>query len=143
VNRGKCLSRENSNATTSIVLFFFLSFIFFLFFFLFCVLEDIVSELFFVSFYTKIGEKISLLVAGAGKDGARHGGGSDVEAATVTAVTSPLSSEGDTRHSVNSLPPSSENQKGLSAAPQLHPCKNTLAERSNWMGREGGDSDKS
>jgi hypothetical protein len=47
------------------------------------------------------------------------------------------------RHSVNPLPSSGENQKGLFAALQLNPCKNTLAERSNWMGREGGDSDKS
>ncbi|XP_059434206.1 uncharacterized protein LOC132167301 [Corylus avellana] len=81
--------------------------------------------------------------SGAGKDGARHGGGSDVEAASVTAVASPLSFDGDSRHSASPLPSSGENQKGLFASPQMHPSKNTLAERSNWMGREGGDSDKS
>lgn len=91
--------------------------------------------------HIKICEK-SLLVAGAGKDGVSHVGSSDVEASPLTTMTSTLLSEGDTRHSVNQIPSPGESQKGLFVTPQLHQCKNTVAERSNLAGHEG-DSDKS
>lgn len=91
--------------------------------------------------HIKIGQK-SLLVAGAGKDGVSHVGSSDVEASPLTTMTSTLLSEGDTRHSVNQIPSPGESQKGLFVTPQLHQCKNTVAERSNLAGHEG-DSDKS
>lgn len=91
--------------------------------------------------HIKIGEK-SLLVAGAGKDGVSHVGSSDAEASPLTTMTSTLLSEGDTRHSVNQIPSPGESQKGLFVTPQLHQCKNTVAERSNLAGHEG-DSDKS
>ncbi|XP_075642525.1 calcineurin-binding protein 1-like [Castanea sativa] len=81
-------------------------------------------------------------LAGAGKDGASHVGGSDVEASPLTTMTSTLLSEGDTRHSVNQMPSPGESQKGLFVTLQLHQCKNTVAERSNLAGHEG-DSDKS
>ena len=80
-----------------------------------------------------------MLVAGAGKDGVSHVGSSDVEAAPLTTVVSTLLSDGDSRHSVNRLSSPSESQKG----PLLHQCKNTVVERSNLVGHEGGDSDKS
>lgn len=108
-----------------------------LFFFLFILSPNFLCQFLRI----KIGEK-SLLVAGAGKDGVSHVGSSDVEASPLTTMTSTLLSEGDTRHSVNQIPSPGESQKGLFVTPQLHQCKNTVAERSNLAGHEG-DSDKS
>lgn len=80
---------------------------------------------------------------GGGKDGAvSHGGGSDVEASPATTAASASSFEGDTPQSVNLLLSSGESIKGLFSAPQLHQCKNAVAEKSHSVALERGDSDK-
>ncbi|XP_041019240.1 calcineurin-binding protein 1 isoform X3 [Juglans microcarpa x Juglans regia] len=81
--------------------------------------------------------------SGAGKDGARHGGGSDVEAAPLTPVPSAPLCEGDGRACLNPLTASGESQRGLFSAPQLHQCKNAVLERNSSIEREAGDSDRS
>ncbi|KAG6649279.1 calcineurin-binding protein 1 isoform X3 [Carya illinoinensis] len=80
---------------------------------------------------------------GAGKDGGRHGGGSDVEAAPLTPVASTPLCEGDGKACLNPLTTSGENQRGLFSAPQLHQCKNAVLERNSSIEREAGDSDRS
>ena len=52
-----------------------------------------------------------------------------------------LVSESDSRHSTSPLPSSSEGQRSLLVAPQLHPCNNNEGERS-IVSHEGEDPNK-
>ncbi|XP_012492972.1 calcineurin-binding protein 1 isoform X1 [Gossypium raimondii] len=81
--------------------------------------------------------------AGSGKEAASHGGGSEVETTVVTSGPPVVVSESDSRHSANPLPSSSEGQRSLLMAPQLHPCNNNEGERGrSSVGHEGDDTNK-
>lgn len=82
----------------------------------------------------------STMQAGCGRDGAGHAGTSDAEATLVTTVVSASLLE-DSMQCANP-PPSGVYQRSLFAAPQLHHCSNTVAERSNTTA-DGGGLDKS
>ncbi|XVF48614.1 hypothetical protein PTKIN_Ptkin03bG0204200 [Pterospermum kingtungense] len=78
---------------------------------------------------------------GSSKDAASHGAGSEAEAAPVTSRSPALVSESDSRNSTSPIPSTSDGQRSLAVAPQLHPCNNNEGERS-IVANQGEDPNK-
>ncbi|GKV09994.1 hypothetical protein SLEP1_g21423 [Rubroshorea leprosula] len=80
-------------------------------------------------------------VSGGGKEGASHGGSSEVEAASVTSAASASLPEGESRNCANPLASNTDSQRSLFTAPQLHPCNNNPVAERGTAADEGGDPD--